>query len=96
MVGGRSQRESRPLNTVTIRFFARLKNIAGLELLSLDLSSECTLKQLVFRLEEIVPNLKGALSAGHVQMAINQEFADQSASVKPGDEVAFLPPFSGG
>jgi molybdopterin converting factor subunit 1 len=84
------------LNAITIRFFARLKNIAGLELLSLELSSECTLKQLVLRLEEIIPNLKGAISSGHVQMTINQEFSDPSASVKPGDEVAFLPPFSGG
>jgi molybdopterin converting factor subunit 1 len=44
-------------------------------------------------------------SAGHasafanrrtVRCAVNQEFADPSARVGPGDEVAFFPPVTGG
>ncbi|MEK7286535.1 MAG: MoaD/ThiS family protein [Nitrospirota bacterium] len=81
---------------MTVRFFAQLKDVAGSETLSFDMNLECTLKQLIAQLEETIPNLKGALSAGNVQVAINQEFADLDAAVKPKDEVAFLPPFSGG
>jgi molybdopterin converting factor subunit 1 len=47
----------------------------------------------------------GALSGGHaaafahaglIRCAVNQEFADRSAAIKPGDEVAFFPPVTGG
>jgi molybdopterin synthase sulfur carrier subunit len=31
-----------------------------------------------------------------VRCAVNQEFADPSAPVKPGDEIAFFPPVTGG
>jgi molybdopterin synthase sulfur carrier subunit len=31
-----------------------------------------------------------------VRMAVNQEMAQSSAPVKPGDEVAFFPPVTGG
>lgn len=31
-----------------------------------------------------------------VRVAINQEFADWSAPVAPGDEIAFFPPVTGG
>ncbi|MEK7747714.1 MAG: molybdopterin converting factor subunit 1 [Nitrospirota bacterium] len=84
------------MNHVTIRFFAQLKDRAGADTLSLDIVSEYTLKQLVSHLEETIPNLKGVLSTGNMQTAINQEFVDDETVIKHGDEVAFLPPFSGG
>ena len=31
-----------------------------------------------------------------IRCAVNQEFADPSAQVRPGDEVAFFPPVTGG
>ncbi len=33
---------------------------------------------------------------GAIKVAINQEFADYDAFIKPGDEVAFFPPVTGG
>ncbi len=33
---------------------------------------------------------------GCVRAAVNQDFADRSAPVAPGDEVAFFPPVTGG
>ena len=35
-------------------------------------------------------------NAQTVRCAVNQEFADRSARLKPGDEVAFFPPVTGG
>jgi molybdopterin synthase sulfur carrier subunit len=34
--------------------------------------------------------------AATIRCAINQEFADPTASIKPGDEIAFFPPVTGG
>lgn len=33
---------------------------------------------------------------GTIRCAVNQDFADPSAPVRPGDEVAFFPPVTGG
>ncbi len=37
-----------------------------------------------------------ALAGAGVRMAVNQELVDLDSPVAPGDEVAFLPPVSGG
>ena len=39
--------------------------------------------------------LPGELDQG-VRVAINQQFADPDTPLQPGDELAFLPPISGG
>lgn len=37
-----------------------------------------------------------ALGEARLRMAVNQELADGGAPVRPGDEVAFFPPVTGG
>ncbi|MBI4566961.1 MAG: MoaD/ThiS family protein [Planctomycetes bacterium] len=46
------------------------------------------------RLGEIFPPLAGIAACS--RLAVNQEFADDQAPVRPGDEVALIPPVSGG
>jgi len=44
-----------------------------------------------------VPALGQAIAAAHTRMVLNQNLAhDMSAIVRDGDEIAFLPPMSGG
>ncbi|MBI3358452.1 MAG: molybdopterin converting factor subunit 1 [Nitrospirae bacterium] len=78
---------------ITIRFFAHLKDLAGMESVSLPFEQDCPLKQLIAQLEETIPALK---SRGGIQMAVNHAFVNDEAIIHPGDEIAFLPPFSGG
>jgi len=78
---------------ITVRFFAHLKDIAGMESVSLPLERDCPLKQIIAQLEETIPSLRGCRG---IQIAVNQEFMNQKAIIHPGDEIAFLPPFSGG
>lgn len=80
---------------VTIKLFAILKEKAGRSELSLDFSGG-TVSALIDRVVRECPGLSGVLGHGPVLVSINQEFADQNASVRDGDEVAFMPPFSGG
>jgi molybdopterin converting factor subunit 1 len=79
---------------VRVRFFARLREQAGLEMEGLSLPAESTLADVYEAMRSLHPALEPDRKA--VRGAINQEFADWSTQVYEGDEVAFIPPVSGG
>ncbi len=83
------------MRQITIQFFAHLKDIAGVASISLPLDQDCPLKKIIAQLEETIPSLKG-FAGGSIQIAVNQEFMNTDAIIHPEDEIAFLPPFSGG
>lgn len=78
---------------IKIRFLARLRELAGVETEALQLPAGSK-----------VSDVYDATRAAHaslpvresVRAAVNQEFADWDARVADGDEVAFIPPVSGG
>ncbi|HKW58776.1 MAG TPA: molybdopterin converting factor subunit 1 [Candidatus Dormibacteraeota bacterium] len=78
---------------VRVRFFARLRELAGVETEALQVSPGSTVGV-------VYDALRGRHSAlpprESVRGARNQEFADWSAVVSQGDEIAFIPPVSGG
>jgi molybdopterin converting factor subunit 1 len=74
---------------VTVRLFAQLRERAGTSELSIDLPEGARVKDAI---EEL-----GALAADlPVVMAVNREYADGEAELAPGDELALIPPVSGG
>jgi MoaE-MoaD fusion protein len=79
---------------VRVRLFARLRELAGTETESLELPPGSTLADVYDALRRNHPALQAEHSA--VRAALNQEFKDWSAEVADGDEVAFIPPVSGG
>ena len=97
---------------VRVRLFASLREAAGWSerLVPLPASADqspCT-PLLLWRMLEIAfptssPAAPGALSASPapslpagLRVAINQRFAACDTPLKPGDELAFLPPITGG
>jgi molybdopterin converting factor small subunit len=80
--------------TVTVRLFARAKDIAGAEALSLSLPEPATIADVRRRLTAEHPRLE-ALVARSV-FAVGDEFADDACRLPPRAEVALLPPVSGG
>ena len=79
---------------VTVRLFARLKDLAGTSELAADVAPGATIDDVWARVVEGYPALapyKGSLSA-----ARNLEYTRLSASVAEADEIAFMPPVSGG
>ena len=59
--------------------------------------SVATVSQLVEWLKAKSPAHAAAFAnVKAVRVAVNQEFADWSARIAPGDEVAFFPPVTGG
>jgi len=80
---------------VTIKLFATLKEKAGFGEFQLDFAGG-SVSTLIDALVREYPGLSGALAHGTVLVSINQEFAEKNTLVRDGDEVAFMPPFSGG
>jgi len=81
---------------ITVKFFAMLRNLAGAEGKDYEVSGPISLDELKGRITEDFPALREVIEGRSVLISINQEFAPRDAVVKDGDEVAFLPPFSGG
>jgi molybdopterin synthase catalytic subunit len=74
---------------VTVRLFAQLRERAGARELSIELPDGARVRDAIDEL--------GALADGlPVVMAVNREYADRDAPLAAGDELALIPPVSGG
>jgi molybdopterin converting factor subunit 1 len=79
---------------VRVLFFGRLKEIVGRAEESAELSEGARVEDLFERYGRSFPEL--ARFRASVVASVNQEFAEWRAPLAAGDEVAFLPPVSGG
>jgi molybdopterin synthase catalytic subunit len=79
---------------VRVRLFARLREQAGSETATLELPAGSTIAEVYEALRHKHPALEADRNA--VRAALNQEFKAWDAEVADGDEVAFIPPVSGG
>jgi MoaE-MoaD fusion protein len=79
---------------VRVLFFGRLKDIVGKSEEDADLSEGARVEDLFERYGRNFPEL--AQLRASIAASVNQEFAEWRARLSPGDEVAFLPPVSGG
>ena len=74
---------------VSVRLFAGLRERAGADAIDLDLPEGAKVADALDRLREVT-------SGTPVVMAVNHEYADPSSPLSAGDEVALIPPVSGG
>ena len=79
---------------VTIRLFARLRDLAGSGELTRDIPGPATVHTVWRTLTSEIPSLEEYERT--MSVAVNAEYSRMAAAVKDGDEVAFLPPVSGG
>jgi molybdopterin synthase catalytic subunit len=79
---------------VRVLFFGRLKDIVGRAEEQAELSEGARVEDLFTRYGNRFPEF--ARFRPSVVASVNQEFADWRAPLSAGDEVAFLPPVSGG
>ena len=79
---------------VTVRLFARLRDLTGSGELSRELSAPATAETVWRSLIAEYPSL--AEYERSISVAVNADYARMGAVVEDGDEIAFLPPVSGG
>jgi MoaE-MoaD fusion protein len=74
---------------VRVRLFAGLRERAGAREVELELPDGA-------RVADALERMRGLTDGVPVVMAVNHEYADDDAMLHPGDEVALIPPVSGG
>ncbi len=79
---------------VTIRLFARLRELAGASDLTRELPEGSSAGDAWNALITEFPAMADYTRA--ISCAVNEDYARLTAALKDGDEVAFLPPVSGG
>jgi MoaE-MoaD fusion protein len=79
---------------VRVLFFGMLKDLACTSSDTPELSEDATVADLLEHYEARIPRLKDSLSS--LAVAVNQEYAAGATRLKSDDEVALLPPVSGG
>lgn len=79
---------------VTVKFFAQLREAAGTD--SVEVAAT-DLEHLYAVLEQVLgPDMSDQLRAENVRVAVNQDIVSANTTLRAGDEVAFLPPVTGG
>jgi molybdopterin converting factor subunit 1 len=79
---------------VTVRLFARLRELAGTGEIARDVSEPATVEAVWNGLVRDYPDM--APYQPSLSCAVNAEYARFRSAVNDGDEIAFLPPVSGG
>lgn len=82
------------MDAYTIRLFAVLREKAGRDQLTLELAPPQTVASLKRELARACPPLAPHLDACRV--AVNRAFGADAQAIAPGDELALIPPVSGG
>lgn len=75
--------------SITVRFFAGLRERLGTEREELDASAVATVA-------DAWTTITAEPLTDNVLAAVNQEYAGTDSPVRDGDEVAFFPPVTGG
>ena len=79
---------------ITAHFFASAREAVGVRQLQLDLTDGATAADLVQQLVSDYPRLAGCTAA--LRVAVNEAYTDLDTVLHQNDEVALIPPVSGG
>ncbi len=81
---------------IEVKFFAMLRQVVEGGEAQIDASDVRTVGDLLDKMEGDRPGLRLSVEKAKARVAVNHEFVAFDAPVQDGDEVAFIPPMSGG
>ena len=79
---------------VRVQFYAQLRDLVGLDEQEVDLPEGATVEDLLDEIYARHPSL-GAHDKS-ILIGVGVEFADRDYKLKPGEEIAIMPPVQGG
>jgi MoaE-MoaD fusion protein len=79
---------------VNILFFGIIKDAAGRSSDTLEVPDGASVRDLLTHYRAKIPAIEGLMSS--LAVAVNQQYANADAKLKANDEIALLPPVSGG
>ena len=79
---------------ISVHFFAVYGDRSGTKFTNIALPTNATVETLVNAILALYPNLVS--DSQHLVVAVNSEYADYDLELSHGDEVALIPPVSGG
>jgi molybdopterin converting factor small subunit len=82
--------------TIRVRYFARLRDLMGASEQSLPAAGLGDAAALIEKIAAGRPEAADALRHASVRVEVNGVIGSRAVKLKDGDEVALLPPFSGG
>jgi molybdopterin converting factor subunit 1 len=79
---------------MTVLLFAAARDLAGADAVTVELPAGATVADLRGELARRFPALAGLLARS--ALAVNHDFAEEDQMLMPDDEIAVIPPVSGG
>jgi MoaE-MoaD fusion protein len=79
---------------VQVLFFGVLKELAGQPVEQIEVREGASVREVLERYEARIPQLRTSLSS--IALAVNQQYAGPDTKLHANDEIALLPPVSGG
>ena len=80
--------------TIRVLFFAAARELAGTDKTRITLDPDATTAELRIAIAFQYPALGDTIST--ITLALNQEYLEEESPLRDGDEVALIPPISGG
>jgi molybdopterin converting factor small subunit len=82
------------MSKISVRFFARYAELAGCESSAVTVSTPATVADVIAKVRDVFPGTEAM--PPRPLAALNRRQVKLNAPVQDGDEVALLPPLSGG
>lgn len=79
---------------LVVYFFASYREITGCSKIELETEQGATVGDVLLKLRQVYPDL--APREVNIVASLNEEFAHSDQEVSEGDEIALIPPVSGG
>ena len=79
---------------IHVHFYAQLRDLIGVRELDVDLSEGATVRDLLEKIYAHQPALR--LHDKSILIGAGVEFVDRNHKLKPGEEIAIMPPLQGG
>ena len=79
---------------VRVQFYAQLRDVVGMRELEVDLPQNATVRELLEKIYTEKPRLRAQDKS--ILIGAGLEFVDRNYNLKPGEEIAIMPPVQGG